>query len=92
MCVPCRPGTGFERDAGSDNARRIRSLEQGVDALADLLIRVSPIRLQPDTSPQTLRNPDHSGHPVFQRVNPLANEALPPSLDTAPLIRAPAGL
>ena len=32
------------------------------------------------------------GHPVLQRVNPLANEALPPPLDTAPLIRAPEGL
>ena len=50
------------------------------------------MRLQPDTSPQTLRIADHSGHPVLQRANPLADEALPPPLDTAPLIRAPEGL
>ena len=35
------------------------------------------MRLQPDTSPQTLRIPDHSGHPLLQRANPLADEALP---------------
>jgi len=27
---------------------------------------ISPIRLQPDTSPQTLRIPDRSGHPVLR--------------------------
>src|SRR6184192_2485685 len=29
--VPCRPGTGLERDAGARHARRIRGLEQRVD-------------------------------------------------------------
>jgi hypothetical protein len=38
------------------------------------------MRLQPDTSSQTLRLADHSGHPGLQRANPLADEALPPPL------------
>ena len=49
-------------------------------------------RLRPDTSPQTLRIPDRSGHPVLQTLSRLANEALPPSSDTVLLIRAPKGL
>ena len=48
-------------------------------------------RLRPDTSPQTLRIPDRSGHPVLHRLAPLAGKALPLPLDTAPLIRAPEG-
>jgi len=54
--------------------------------------RGRPHWLQPDTSPQTLRIPDRSGHPVLHRLAPLAGKALPLPLDTAPLIRALKGL
>jgi hypothetical protein len=49
-------------------------------------------RTQPDTSPQTLRIPDRSGHPVLHRLASLAGKALPLPLNTAPLIRALEGL
>ena len=63
---------------GLDIAKSVFQVH-GVDAAGQVVVR-------------RLRIPDHSGHPVLQRVNPLAGEALPPPLDTAPLIRAPEGL
>ncbi len=55
-------------------------------------LRGSPHRLRPGTSPHALRIPPHGGHPALRRFTPPADDALPPSLDMTPLIRAPEGL
>ena len=55
-------------------------------------LRGSPHRLRPGTSPHALRIPPRGGHPALRRFTPPADDALPPSLDMTPLIRAPEGL
>jgi hypothetical protein len=55
-------------------------------------LRGSPHRLRPGTSPHALGIPPHDGHPALRRITPPADDALPPSLDMTPLIRAPEGL
>jgi hypothetical protein len=55
-------------------------------------LRGSPHRLRPGTSPHALRIPSRDGHPALRRIPPSADDALPPSLDIAPLIRVPEGL
>jgi len=55
-------------------------------------LRGSPHRLRPGSSPQALRIPSRDGHPALRRITPSADDALPPSLDIAPLIRVPEGL
>jgi hypothetical protein len=55
-------------------------------------LRGSPHRLRPGSSPHALRIPHHDGHPAIRRIPPSADDALPPSLDIAPLIRVPEGL
>ena len=51
-----------------------------------------PHRLRPGSSPHALRIPSRDGHPALRRIPPSADDALPPSLDIAPLIRVPEGL
>jgi len=55
-------------------------------------LRGSPHRLRPGSSPHALRIPSRDGHPALRRIPPSADDALPPSLDIAPLIRVPEGL
>ena len=55
-------------------------------------LRGSPHRLRPGSSPHALRIPSRDGHPALRRITPSADDALPPSLDIAPLIRVPEGL
>ena len=55
-------------------------------------LRGSPHRLRPGSSPHALRIPSRDGHPALRRISPSADDALPPSLDIAPLIRVPEGL
>jgi len=55
-------------------------------------LRGSPHRLRPGSSPHALRIPSRDGHPALRRIYPSADDALPPSLDIAPLIRVPEGL
>ena len=55
-------------------------------------LRGSPHRLRPGTSPHALQIPSRDGHPALRRIAPPADDALPPSLDMTPLIRAPEGL
>jgi hypothetical protein len=55
-------------------------------------LRGSPHRLRPGSSPHALRIPSRDGHPALRRIPPSADDALPPSLDIAPLIRVPAAL
>jgi hypothetical protein len=55
-------------------------------------LRGSPHRLRPGSSPHALRIPSRDGHPAFRRIAPSADDALPPSLDIALLIRVPEGL
>jgi len=55
-------------------------------------LRGSPHRLRPGSSPHALRIPSRDGHPALRRIPPSADDALPPSLDMAPLIRVPEGL
>ena len=54
--------------------------------------RGGPHRLRPGTSPHAFRIPPRGGHPALRRIAPPADDALPPSLDMTPLIRAPEGL
>jgi hypothetical protein len=55
-------------------------------------LRGSPHRLRPGSSPHALRIPSRDGHPALRRIPPSADDALPPSLDIALLIRVPEGL
>ena len=55
-------------------------------------LRGSPHRLRPGSSPHAFRIPSRDGHPALRRIAPSADDALPPSLDMAPLIRVPEGL
>jgi hypothetical protein len=55
-------------------------------------LRGSPHRLRPGTSPHAFQIPSRDGHPALRRIAPPADDALPPSLDMTPLIRAPEGL
>jgi hypothetical protein len=55
-------------------------------------LRGSPHRLRPGSSPHALRIPSRDGHPALRRIAPSADDALPPSLDIALLIRVPEGL
>jgi hypothetical protein len=55
-------------------------------------LRGSPHRLRPGSSPHALRIPSRDGHPALRWIPPSADDALPPSLDIAPLIRVPEGL
>ena len=55
-------------------------------------LRGSPHRLRPGSSPHALQIPSRDGHPALRRIPPSADDALPPSLDIAPLIRVPEGL
>jgi hypothetical protein len=55
-------------------------------------LRGSPHRLRPGTSPHAFQIPSRDGLPALRRIAPPADDALPPSLDMTPLIRAPEGL
>jgi hypothetical protein len=55
-------------------------------------LRGSSHRLRPGTSPHAFQIPSRDGHPALRRIAPPADDALPPSLDMTPLIRAPEGL
>ena len=55
-------------------------------------LRGRPHRLRPGTSPHAFQIPSRAGHPALRRIAPPADDALPPSLDMTPLIRAPDGL